>query len=442
MDLRKIRVNPLPKEVEDWCRENSVSTSTKFVAYLQYIRGEMVQRMFATRVGKGKVRITEVMRHATGKHSPIVRNLISGGMNGYRAVYKAEDYVIRSWGYPITVFPKSDFDVWFPLVGAVGFGYVTINPQAIFTADEFKYCGYTTGSIISYLNAYRKDKNVEFFGKMGLQLSPVLMNKAKKDGKFRRFLWDNHNAIALYGVQAGLYAFKNGITVEEARRACYEKNKLHRLVAERISAIKGTSIDRKRLLEYVDSNNISYASYNDYLTALITLKYDLTDTKNLYPKDFKAMHDLRTSEYDSHNANIDRKRRAQLYEDFEQKSKAAQIYEVCNDTYSLIVPRDISELVREGRELSHCVGKMGYDKKMADGVSLIMFCRKTSDINTPYVTVEYRLDTNKLNQCYGYSDSKPNDDVLAFVNEWAAQIREIRLAQAREVQNETCSIQI
>ena len=226
MDLRKIRVNPLPKEVEDWCNEHSLTTTTKFVAYLQYIRGEMVERTFATRVGKGKIRITEVMRHATGKHTPIVRNLISGGMSGYRAVYKAEDYVIRSWGYPITVFSKSDFNIWFPLAGAVGFGYVTINPQAIFTADEFKYCGYTTGSVISYLNAYRKDKNVEFFGKMGLQLSPKLMNKAKKDGKFRRFLWDNHNAIALFGVQAGLYAYKNNITVEEARRACYEKNKL------------------------------------------------------------------------------------------------------------------------------------------------------------------------------------------------------------------------
>lgn len=431
MDLSKIKVAPLPAEVEAWCNEHSRSQTTTFCAWLEYKRGEVIERVFATRIGKGKVRITEVMRHATGKHTPIVKNLISGGMNGYRAVYKCEDVVIKSCVYPIRVFCKEDFDVWYRLETFVGFGFTIINPSMVFGIDEFKYCGYSGGNVISYLNAYRKDKNVEFFGKMGLPLSPVLMNKAKKDSKFRRFLWDNHNAIALYGVQAALYAYKTGKSIEQARRDCHTKNQLNRVVAERIQAVKGTQIDRKKVLQYVDSHNISYASYNDYLTALVTLKYDLTDTKNLFPHDFKAMHDLRIAEYDSHNAKIDRKRRAKLYEDFASKSKELRCFEKCNEVYSLIIPHDISELIREGRELDHCVGRMGYDKKMADGVSLIMFLRKTSDINTPYVTVEYRLDTNKLNQCYGYSDSKPTDDVINFVNEWAAQVKEIRLAQAR-----------
>jgi hypothetical protein len=32
------------------------------------------------------------------------------------------------------------------------------------------------------------------------------------------------------------------------------------------------------------------------------------------------------------------------------------------------------------------------------------------------VTVEYSLTTRKVLQCYGYNDSKPQDEVLEFVN--------------------------
>ena len=83
---------------------------------------------------------------------------------------------------------------------------------------------------------------------------------------------------------------------------------------------------------------------------------------------------------------------------------------------------DISDLKREGEVLKHCVGRMGYDKKVIDGVSIIMFCRKNDNLDEPYVTVEYRLDRKALNQCYGYKDSKPDADVLDFVNEWAKQL--------------------
>lgn len=435
MDLTKINVEALPREVKEWCDAHSVSTTTSFCAWLEYIDGEIVERCFATRIKKKQVRITEVSRAETGSNSVIVKNLIYSGMGGYSAVYVAESIINKYYGYPITVFDKEEFDKWDDVTGLCGFGYVTINPDMIFTTPEFKYCGYSGGcGVISYIKAWRKDKHIEFFGKMGLSLSPILINKAKKDGKFRRFLWDNHNGVALYGVQAALYAYKHNITCEEARRICNVKNQLNRLVSNRIPSVIGTKIDRQRLLDYVDDNDIDYSLYDDYLKALKALKYDLKDTKIIYPRDFKAMHDLRAAEYASFKAKQDRKKRAKLYRDFRRVAKGYIGLEAKGEKYCLIVPRDISELITEGETLSHCVGRMGYDKKMVDGVSLIIFCRENAAPGTPFATVEYDLKDNKVRQFYARGNSAPPQDAVSFVSMWAKKVKEIRKELRKEVE--------
>lgn len=426
MDLKKIKVEKFPKRVLEFCEKTASNTSSKFCAYLEHIDGEIVERSFGYRMyKKNGLRITEVLRCATGSgSSTIVRNLVYASTAGYIPVWSAEDKYGGQNGWRYKVFSKEDFDKWEKAGAHIGFSYVTINPEMIFEIPEFKYCGYSGGGVINYINAYRKDKSVEFFGKMGLSLSSVLMKKAKSDGKFRRFLLENHNAIALYGTQAALFSYKHGVTVEEARRACFTKNRLDRTVAYRIPEIRGTSIDRQRVLDYVDGHDINYASYNDYLKCLKSLKINLFDTKNVFPNDFTRMHDLRTAEYAANEAKKDRRKRAKLYRDFRKAGEAAKEYEVQGEEYVIIVPTDVRQLVDEGKFLSHCVGRMGYDKKMADGVSIIAFVRKKDEINVPFVTVEYRVDRQALAQCYGYKDSKPADDVIKFCEDWSEMVKE------------------
>ena len=438
MDLSKIKVEAFPQAVMEWCEQNSKSTTTSFCEYLEYIKGEIVARYFATRIKKKMLRVTEVQRQSTGPSRSVVKNLLfSYGAQGYHAVYEREDVYYHCGGYPIRAFGKEDFDLWYPQEAPCGFSYRTINNSMVTTIPEFKYCGFTGGGAISYINAWRKDKNIEFFGKMGLSLSPILINKAKKDGKFRRFLWENHKGIEMYGVQAAMFAYKHNITCEEARRACYLKNQSDRLVNHRIPSAKGTKIDRLRLLDYVDSNDIDYSLYNDYLAAIKALGYDLNDTKNVYPKDFKQMHDLRVAEYASYKAKIDRKNRAKLYADFRRAVKNYFEFEQKGEKYTLVIPRDISELIREGDVLGHCVGKMGYDKKVIDGKSLIVFCRENSNVKKPFATIEYNLNSNSISQFYAVHNSTPPKDAREFVTEWAKNVKKILTEWNSE--NVTCN---
>ena len=86
------------------------------------------------------------------------------------------------------------------------------------------------------------------------------------------------------------------------------------------------------------------------------------------------------------------------------------------DDYVCLISKSPAQLIHEGKELNHCVGRMNYDQKFAREESLIFFIRNRLAPNTPYVTLEYSPTKHKVLQCYADSDSKPTDEVLNFVN--------------------------
>ena len=81
-----------------------------------------------------------------------------------------------------------------------------------------------------------------------------------------------------------------------------------------------------------------------------------------------------------------------------------------------MIAKSPADLVKEGEILHHCVGRMGYDQKFARGESLIFFVRHKNDLETPFVTLEYSPTQHKVLQCYADNDTKPDDNVLDFVN--------------------------
>jgi hypothetical protein len=260
------------------------------------------------------------------------------------------------------------------------------------------------------------------FGKMGIGLSPVLMAKVDKDPQFRSFLWKNHKEVALYGVQALMYAYKHNISVEEARRVCSVKNSIDREVAFMVPEVKGTKIDRGKLLDYVLDLKEGSGSYNDYLKAIKALKLDLKDTKNVFPRDFKAMHDLRIGEYSSLKAKLDKENRDKLYRDFAHRCEALMSLEYTSGDLSVKIPSSIDDLIAEGDALHHCVGRLGYDLKVVEGKSIIAFIRKNSDLSKPYVTAEYSIKEEKIRQCYADHNTQPPSEVITFVGIWADKV--------------------
>jgi hypothetical protein len=419
MNLQKIK-NDIPKAVKEWAEQNAPTSTRAFVSVILYRYGEIVERTFATRkLAKKGVMITEVRRRATGNHTPCIRNIYFTQMGGYTPVFECQDKYSSSYGYRNVYFSKDEFNIWYDLeyTNYFTFESIVLNADILTNIAEFKYCGYSGGDIIKYINEYRNNPMVEYFGKLNLPVSKSLIAKLEKDKHFKTFVFKNIDDVRKYGPQATLYAYNHNSSISEAHKLACEK----RVAVSCIPSLKGQkNLDYLRIIDYCDKNNISYSLYNDYLRSIITLKYDLKDTKNIYPRDFHAMHDLRTMEYKSHMDKLDREKRKALYKAFAIAGTKATAYEYSHNGLLLVAPRDISDLVAEGEALHHCVGKMGYDKKMANNEIVIMFVREESNPTMPYVTIEFDLKALRLRQSYGKSNSIPPTEVITFVNEWVA----------------------
>ena len=414
MDLSKITTS-IPKEISEWGEKNATNRGYAFVGILSYRYGEIVERTFAIRrYAKKGVLITEVRRRATGNSRPIVKNLLFSQMGGYIPVFECEDKYHRSYGWNLPVFYKEDFGVWYEAPLPLNFYTLYLNAEMLTEIDEFKFCGYSCGDVIDYLNKYRQNPMVEYFGKLDLPLSSALIFKADKDKRFKTFLLKNVSDVRSYGTQATIYAYNHNMSISDASA----KIDKERRASKSIPALRGTKLNKERAVDYCTANNIGFQLYNDYLNAVIGIGLDLEDTKNIYPKDFTAMHDMRIAEYESLKAKADREKQKELCESFAKAGEKATAYEYTDNEYTLIAPRDISDLKTEGAILEHCVGKMGYDKKMADGQIVIMFLRHSNDITAPFVTVEYDLKQLKLLQAYAKKNSTPPSDAMEFINKW------------------------
>lgn len=347
MDLKKIP-NDIPQIVREWGEEHAGKTSFSYVAVLSYAEGEVIERVFALRnYSKKGLLITEVRRRVTGENSKVfVKNLLTS-MFGYIPVFEKEDRYSHSGGYSFKIFSKSDYDRWYLIKAECNFSYICLNSELLKDIPEFKYCGYQHGDVIKYLNEYRQNPSLEFFGKLDLPISKALAKKAQSDTKFRKFLFAHADEVRAYGTQATLYAYNHKCNIDEAKRTIEYK----RLIYKKVPEIRNRNIDYIRVVKYCRQNKIGFSTYNDYIKAIVYLGLDLNDTKNIYPKDFNRIHDLRVAEYDSYMEKLDRKKRKALYQNFAKAGRKAVAYEYSEGDFTMIAPKDISELKAEGKSL-------------------------------------------------------------------------------------------
>ena len=100
------------------------------------------------------------------------------------------------------------------------------------------------------------------------------------------------------------------------------------------------------------------------------------------------------------------------------KEKESSDWEYRTGKYSIIMPENARDIINEGRQLNHCVGRAGYIEKMAKGNCRILFLRNNQDIHKPLITME---EVNGvIRQCYGYGDSLNKDpEIRDFIKEYA-----------------------
>lgn len=150
--------------------------------------------------------------------------------------------------------------------------------------------------------------------------------------------------------------------------------------------------------------------WRDYVTAAEAMGYQLHHENVLLPRNLGTAHDEATTQ---HREQLERERREQArkqkaeleeqkrlmaasYE--ERRVKLEEKYGFTMDGYVIRIPASEEEILDEGRKLVHCVG--GYANRHMSGATTILFMRKVTKPDEPWLTIE--MNGNRLAQIHGY----------------------------------------
>ena len=175
-----------------------------------------------------------------------------------------------------------------------------------------------------------------------------------------------------------------------------------------------------RMVNYMKKQKVAASKFvitwRDYLHMAREEGYDTSDDIVRFPKDLKARHDQLV---DLRNQRADDKR-LKGYKKLDEQIKArlpeVKKYFWEDEEYMIIPAGTCKELMNEGRTLHHCVGSSDtYMKRMADGISWILFLRRKKELKKPYYTVEISMKDDSILQFYSEYDRQPDKEIITNV---------------------------
>ena len=303
-----------------------------------------------------------------------------------------------------------------------------INRGVVGKFPEYKYSAYQLydgRDIINYLRIYEQYPQTEYLLKLGLGAyaeNRSLLKKISKDKAFRKWVAQHRKELALpwgnaYNITTIMQAYKTGLPLKDVSHFLFRKKQFEREsgMAPIRELFHGWEL--KKYFDYIEKQNISDRLYLDYLNACNHLDVDMTLKRNLFPKDFTYQHDLRIAQYAEQKAIEEANQKQELMQKFcEVAEKYLPLQHNKRSAFICVIAKSPADLIREGELMHHCVGRMNYDVRFAREESLIFFVRMKEQPDKPLVTLEYSLKTHKVLQCYATHNTKPDENVLHYVN--------------------------
>ena len=422
--MKAEKIKPIPKYIKErihkldlkYCPEQK--GRTRFYSYLTKNDGELVKVTVAVITRYKTWFCKQVAIRGIDSTQCLVKDMEFHYIAGYRVGWHTEGASKHK--------PWFEDGKWYTAIDGYYNPYAhPVNNEFVGKIHEFKYSAYNEFNgdcMIKYLREYRKHPILEMLVKHKLfrfLYSKQIVSKCEKDRLFRRWLIKNAEAATdgrIY-ISALLKAYKEKIAIKTAQSLEMLTKELASGAFEPIKAIVGDNLAKYK--DYLIKQNATNRQYLDYVNACNYLGIDMTQPKNLFPKEFRRWHDIRADEYRTARALRDAEEKKAYYEKFTAVAKKyLPLQRVGKGEYLIVIAKTPTELVEEGNALTHCVGRMNYDQKMAREETLIFFVRKKDAPDVPFVTLEYSLSKKVILQCYGDHDSRPPKEVSSFVNRW------------------------
>ncbi len=423
--MKKEDIKPIPKyilkliEKTDKHYYPNPDGHNRFYAYLTRWKKELIKVTVAAKHYKKKWYCKQVAFHGVHSKMCYVKDLEYCGFVGLGFRVGWYDEGLQSYKkffeYGLCSAEDKYYDPWAPIVNM---DFVSKFPEYQYSAYKL----YHRCTLFKYLRIYEQFPQAEYLLKLNMTYyatSKMILRQLAKSLPFRKWFLSHKDEIRneRYYVETILTAFKQNRPMKEVQ---WERQQLkdfcHNSEYKELRQYFNRT-DALRLMRYLKEKYVSGFTYYDYYHACTTLGLDMTEDKNRFPHDFRRWHDIRIDQYKTQKAIQDEKERQKHYEQFKEVAqKYLTLQHDKRSAFICLIAKSPAELVNEGKQLHHCVGSMNYDQRFIQERSLIFFIRNRETPDKPFVTVEYSLSQHKVLQCYGASDSRPNDTVLHYVN--------------------------
>lgn len=317
------------------------------------------------------------------------------------------------------------------------------NLKRVLKNSRWKYCGldYFTGTHINiddYLYKYESEKALEFLSKLKLNKLLVQVVESTRNYGYSNTVIDINKP--LLGLKKEI--FKRVVALNLGKQEIvtlkdFDKKGLHptdeqfRWITTKVNAgtflvmMKYTTIHKA--IEYLKSQSDDHENtlidWRDYLDQCKTLKLDLNNTFNLFPKHLIKKHDEYT-ELIRHNQSESIKIGVKkVHEAFNEKLN----YKSGN--HMIMVAKSNKEVIDEGAKLRHCVGQ--YGRRISEGESIILFIRKKKDES--FYTLDLDPVTFEVKQVQGQNRIGVTKEVQKFINKWQMKCL-MKLCKSQETQ--------
>ena len=418
--MKEEKIRPIPKYILkriqklDKLHFPKPDGVTRYYSYLTKNDGELVKITVAARHYQSNWYYKQVAVHGIHSERCFVKDMVYYTLGGYHTGWYSEGitkikkwYEYDEWGWSENKY----FDPYAPCV----------NREYAEKLPKYKYCALTKANmeVMKYMRLYEKYPQIEYLTKAGLTNisdSIQILKKVGKDINFRKYLYKNADDIrkSTYYIQSILKAYKTNEPIRSIDTIERAKKELSGSFYDIIRNVFKGRLDK--YVSYTLKNRIDNIRYKDYLTACQYLDLDMTEDKNAFPHDFNRWHDIRIDEYKTKKTLDDEMQRKEFYDQFALiADKYTPLQKMSKGAFICIIAKSPADLVREGENLHHCVGRMNYDQKFIREETLIFFIRNANEPEKPLATLEYSLSKKKILQCYGDHDSKPDEDIENFV---------------------------
>ena len=314
--------------------------------------------------------------------------------------------------------------------------YRGVNMEAI-GQSCMKYCChdlYTGDLLMEYLHLYCRHPNVEYIMKSGYsgligEYCTGYWGGIQHIAANRHINWKSNNLLKMLGLNRNefkmLSGFENMYDEYIMWREHYPKCKPDDLLmichvfgysyGTLETFVRMTGLNPQRIARYIMEQEVQPRDYDDYLRQCAQLRYDLHDTAISMPHDFMTMH-TRLSDMIKHNESQEARRQ------FKENMAYRRQLEFASGGLFIRQPKNMTEIVNEGKRLHHCVG--GYAQRHAFGKLHIMFIRKADKPDVPFYTVEVDL-LGEIVQVRGLRNCKTTPEVDAFMEAYKEYLVEV-----------------